>query len=51
MVDLTCSLRHLDKSIDSVLQVGTEHVEHIQIIITSAQEADNVIPNQVRLLV
>ena len=27
---------------------GTERAEHIQIIITSAQETGNLIPNQVR---
>ena len=51
MVDLTYSLSHLNQSMDYVLQVGTKCVEDIQIIITSAQEADNVIPNQVCLLV
>ena len=29
------------------LHTGTERAEHIQIIITSAQKADNVIPDQV----
>ena len=51
MLDLTCSLSHLNQSMDYVLQVSTECAEDIQIIITSAQEADNVIPNQVCLLV
>ena len=30
---------------------GTECAEHINIIITSVQEADTVTPNQLRLLV
>ena len=34
-----------------VLHAGTERAEHIQIITTSAQEMNNVIPNKVRLLV
>ena len=34
-----------------VSHAGTEREEHIQLIITLAQEADNVIPHQVRLLV
>ena len=32
-------------------QSGTERAEHIHIIIISAQEADNVITNQVQLFV
>ena len=31
-----------------MLHAGTEFAEHIQIILTSAQKADNVIPDQVR---
>ena len=34
-----------------VFKSSTERVENIQIIITSAKESYNVIPNQVRLLV
>ena len=34
-----------------VSRADTERAEHIQIIITSTQEADNVIPYQLRLLV
>ena len=34
-----------------VSHTGTERAEHKKIIITSAQEADNVIPDQLRLLV
>ena len=40
----------LDILVD-MLPTGTERAEHIQIIITYAQEADNVIPDQLRLLV
>ena len=34
-----------------VSHAGTERAEHIRIIITSAQEADNMIPDQLRILV
>ena len=34
-----------------VSHYGTERAEHKQIIITSAQKADNVIPDQIRKLV
>ena len=36
---------------EGVPHTGTEYSEHIQIIITSAQEADNVIPYQLQILV
>ena len=40
------SSHHFTTDMSPILMshAGTERVEHIQIIITSAQEADNVIP-------
>ena len=44
-------LLNVNKTTHLLSHAGTERAEHIQIIITFTQKADNVIPEQLGLLV